>query len=308
MKDCVGNIFCEVTYKHLNIPDGDLRISINSICNMQCKYCHNEGQQRKDSQSLTRDSIKYIISNLKYYGVQKVRLTGGEPLLHPDIFEICAMIRNDLHIETLGINTNCVFIDRLLPIIDAKLLDQIIVGLDYYDAPISKNSIIGVSSKIVLDNILNLKMLKQNPKINCVYNGDYENARKLTSWCLLHQVPIRFIEISNSYRHARTSKDFVTLFRNLTIEFNLKIGFIRTLSQYYGVNDDGLNVAFFHSHCRIRECMECSRLHLRVMANGFAKPCLLNKKTEFSLLDENIHVSALKAIHNLGVPPEKDPL
>ena len=85
------NSFDEIYYRFLNIPAGDLRISITNACNMKCIYCHNEGQQNERVNFLTVDEIKFIVINAQKYGLMKVRLTGGDPLIHPQIHEICRM-------------------------------------------------------------------------------------------------------------------------------------------------------------------------------------------------------------------------
>ena len=70
---------------------------------MMCEYCHNEGQGEQSEKYLHVGKIRYIVQNAKRYGLTKVRITGGDPLVHPDIYQICSMIKNELGISNLGI-------------------------------------------------------------------------------------------------------------------------------------------------------------------------------------------------------------
>ena len=64
-------------YSHQNLPSGYLRVSINDVCNMNCSYCHNEGQVGINARHMTIDQLRYIVTNALRYGLIKVRLTGG---------------------------------------------------------------------------------------------------------------------------------------------------------------------------------------------------------------------------------------
>ena len=74
----------------------------------------------------------------------------------------------------IGINTNCIEIEKLIYMIKHKWINRVIVGLDYFDKDISKNSPVGVSSKQILDNILKIKSFGCDVSISSVYNDDLE--------------------------------------------------------------------------------------------------------------------------------------
>ena len=75
----------------MDLKKKQLRISITSICNMKCVYCHNEGN--KDISSLTKNQVKEIVD--KYTNVDSIRITGGEPLISPYIEDICKMLTEE---------------------------------------------------------------------------------------------------------------------------------------------------------------------------------------------------------------------
>ena len=79
-----------------------IRLEITSHCNLKCDYCHNsEYSNRKDD--MTTEEILLLISNIKKkYNINKILLTGGEPLIQKDI---CKIIK---HITNLGIKADLV--------------------------------------------------------------------------------------------------------------------------------------------------------------------------------------------------------
>ena len=64
-----------------------LRISITQRCNLDCAYCHKEGQLSSDKE-LSLEEIRKVVDAAKEVGINKIKITGGEPLLREDIIEI----------------------------------------------------------------------------------------------------------------------------------------------------------------------------------------------------------------------------
>lgn len=297
----------DISYIHMNIPAGYLRISITDHCNMSCQYCHNEGQTRFNSSFLSVEQLRHIVSNAMRYGLVKVRLTGGEPLLHPDCHKMISLLKKDFSIPFVGLNTNGMLIDRLIPMVSEELLDSVVIGLDHADGDISKASPTGVPSRRILENILKLKHLGQDVAIACVYDGNCTRLEKLVDWCIQHDVILKILEVSDNERRTEISDEFTSMIRHIIKHFNMQIGMIATFSEYYGLIGQKPKVYFFHSHCRLRECAICARIHMRVTSEGYIKTCILND-IKYPLLTGDFDENILKAIHNLGHPPEKLPI
>ncbi|MCZ2416067.1 MAG: radical SAM protein, partial [Burkholderiales bacterium] len=68
-------------------PISNLRISVNSGCNLNCMYCHREGETKPET-PLSIEDIKAILEVAGKLGIRSVKFTGGEPLLRKDIVEI----------------------------------------------------------------------------------------------------------------------------------------------------------------------------------------------------------------------------
>lgn len=292
-----------VRYSHQNIPSGYLRISITDRCNMKCSYCHNEGQVGITRHHMRIEDLRYIVTNALRYGLNKVRLTGGEPLLHPECHAMLRMLKHQLAIPTVGFNTNGMLLRPLLAIVADKLIDDLVIGLDYVDQKISKDSIIGFSSERILSHILQLQTLGQNISIACVYDGNYDHFERLAGWCLEHDIVLKILEISDQRISDTVNPDFMAMARRIIERFELKVGIIATFSEYYGHHAGRPRIYFFHSHCNVRECGVCGRIHIRVTADGHIKSCI-QEDTQFPLLTGHFDESMLKVIANLGQPPE----
>ena len=66
-----------------------LRVSITQRCNFDCFFCHQEGESGPDGEA-TPEEIEAIVSIAAELGIGKVKITGGEPLLREDIFEVAS--------------------------------------------------------------------------------------------------------------------------------------------------------------------------------------------------------------------------
>ena len=292
-------------YSHLNLPSGNLRFSITSKCNMNCRYCHREGGRVKNE--LPYVDVLRIIEKIASCGLRKIRLTGGEALLHKDIFKICQKIKTRFPDVALEVTTNGMAIDILLRLINAGYLDLVVVGIDYYDAPVSKNATVGCSSKEILGNILKIKSVGGNVCVTSVFNGDLNNTEQMIDWGIRNNVHYLNIleEITNEVAD-RPGIAFLNMMNHLADKYCLRFVYNKTKTHYFAILPNNNYINFFHSHCRLRECESCARAFLRVSCDGKITQCLHPDTPEFPLLDEqNFQENFRAALTYLGTPPEK---
>ncbi|MFQ5761791.1 MAG: GTP 3',8-cyclase MoaA [Candidatus Bathyarchaeia archaeon] len=95
-------------------PVTNLRISLNSsaCCNFRCIHCHSEGVHENPINQMTPREIQRIVGILVSYGVESVKLTGGEPMLRRDIVEIVQRIKQ-MRIKEISMTTNGTHLARL---------------------------------------------------------------------------------------------------------------------------------------------------------------------------------------------------
>ena len=111
-----------------------LRISLTERCNLRCSYCMPlDGVKISPSSKLMNAVEIYEIAKIFVsYGVDKIRLTGGEPSVRKDFPEIIKRL-SSLPIK-LSITTNAVSIDRYIPLLKSTNINSINVSLDTLDA------------------------------------------------------------------------------------------------------------------------------------------------------------------------------
>ncbi len=88
-------------------PVTQARISLNSSiqCNFSCEFCHMEGTKEKSSNLLQPLELERLCRMFTFFGIFKIKLTGGEPLLRKDIEEIVERI-NSTGIKEISLSTN----------------------------------------------------------------------------------------------------------------------------------------------------------------------------------------------------------
>ena len=282
----------------LQLPKNEYRISITSGCNMKCVYCHNEGNHVINQ--LSKDDVENLIKSSYDLGLEQVRITGGEPLIHKEIFDICQMLAEKYHLK--------VEIDKLMYMIEKGWIYRVVVGLDYFDAPISKQSPIGISSKQALENILRVKNSGVNVTISTVFNGDYDNLYKLVKWSYDNGIRIKILEEVKNEVAETTSQEYLDMKENIMKDFDLTPRFDDNFKEWHGMKDDFTAVTFFHSHCRIRECDVCKKMHLRVTSCGSLKQCIQSEEDDVDFRQGNIRENVIRALSqpvNFNVKPAR---
>lgn len=104
-----------------------LRVSITQRCNLNCFYCHREGELRP-GREMSPGEIGRLVRVASDLGMRKLKLTGGEPLMREDITSVveeCAP-----HMEEVSLTTNGILLDRKAEELGTAGLDRVNVSLD----------------------------------------------------------------------------------------------------------------------------------------------------------------------------------
>ncbi len=235
-----------------------LRISVTDRCNLRCVYCMPESgvDLISHSEILTFEEIAEIVNVAVGLGIDKVRITGGEPLVRKGIVDLVKMLAEIKGIKDLSMTTNGTLLSRFAVPLAKAGLQRVNISLDAIK-PEKYRAITRVGDiRNVMDGIEAAADAGLKPiKINCVIkkSKDEPDAREVEAFCIEKGFQIRFIK-----------------------EMDLEKGVFSRV-----IGGDG-------GHCKI-----CNRL--RLTANGKIKPCLFSD-LEFDVRELGIEQAILRAV------------
>lgn len=272
-----------------------LRISVTKRCNLNCSYC-TDGKSEPEKE-LTAPQIEKIARVFAHFGIKKIRLTGGEPLVREDIAEIAERLCGIDGIEKVAITTNGVLLEKYAEALKKAGVKGVNISLDTTDA-VQYARITGADCiDRVFRSIETAKQVGLSPiRINAVLiKGENDNsAKELINLARDSRIDVRFIELmpfSESGREKRvvTGDEILTQFPFLVPFENKKGSFEQSVARYYTADGFkgrvGLITPVSHNFCH-----ECNRI--RLLSNGKIRPCLGNN-SEFDLLEVLDDESAL---------------
>lgn len=181
----------------------DLRLSVIDRCNLRCQYCMPSELFGPDfrflpeSSLLSFDQIERLVSTFLELGVEKVRITGGEPLLRPQLHELIARIRS-LSVDCdLALTTNGIRLAKSAHKLAEAGLNRVNVSLDAIAPEIAKN-MAGrpVSFDLIRDGISAAHEAGLGLKLNAVIKRGVNECQilPLVEFARAQNISLRFIE------------------------------------------------------------------------------------------------------------------
>jgi cyclic pyranopterin phosphate synthase len=184
-------------------PLRDLRISVTDRCNFRCPYCmprevFGPGYAfLKDPQLMTLAELVRIARVFHGLGVEKIRLTGGEPLLRADVPELVRALKQDLAMPDVALTTNGWLLEQFAPALRAAGLDRLNVSVDSLDDAVAgRMNGLGFKVDRVLRGIDAATAAGLPVKINMVVQrgvNDHE-ILPVCEYFRARGLPVRFIE------------------------------------------------------------------------------------------------------------------
>ncbi|XP_027856891.1 molybdenum cofactor biosynthesis protein 1 isoform X3 [Xiphophorus couchianus] len=176
-----------------------LRISLTEKCNLRCQYCMPEEGVKLTprGQLLSTSEVLTLAQLFVREGVDKIRLTGGEPLIRPDVLDIITELKKLVGLKTVAVTTNGINLSRLLPKLKDAGLDLINISLDSLVPAKFEFVVRRKGFHKVMESIDKAVELGYNPvKINCVVMRGLNEDELLDFVQLTEKKPleVRFIE------------------------------------------------------------------------------------------------------------------
>ncbi len=261
-----------------------LRISITDKCNLRCFYCLPNGFNNftRIAQQLTTDELVRIVRAFTELGVQRVRLTGGEPLLRRDLGKLCTRFSALPGLEDLSLSTNASLLKQKAIALKQAGIKRINVSLDTLQAPRFQK----ISSGKLSDVINGLMAAKEagfsSIKINMiamkgVNDDEFEN---MVEFCLKHSFTLRFIETMPISAAGRKGSehyyDLDLLEQRLSQRYELLPSIMRDggPARYVQIKGTALHIGFITPISQ-NFCESCNRV--RLTSTGTLYLCLGNE-------------------------------
>lgn len=112
-----------------------MRISVTDKCNLRCRYCMPEGVEIVPMSSLlTMEEIAAVCRQASYLGIDRIKITGGEPLVRKGVVELVKLLKELTGIRQVTMTTNGVLLSEFLPELLTAGLDAVNISLDTMDA------------------------------------------------------------------------------------------------------------------------------------------------------------------------------
>jgi GTP 3',8-cyclase len=273
----------------------DLRVSLTDRCNFRCFYClpHGEPPIAPKSEMLSYEEIEYACDIFVSLGIEKIRLTGGEPMMRRDIETIIgklAALKPRLH--DLALTTNGYFLPGRAAELKESGLDRITISIDSLKRDVFKQ-MTGVD---VLDRVLEgieaAKRAGLTPiKVNAVIvrgHNDTEVA-DFAAFAREHELGMRFIEFMPLDSGHEWSREMVVSGREMRERIEERYPLVPVqvprgseTSSRYRFADDAPGEIGIIAPVTEPFCGACSRI--RLTADGQIRTCLFST-VEHSLRD-----------------------
>ena len=262
-----------------------IRLSITDVCNYKCSYCLPQGYKKNhgDMRSfMSFEEISRLTKALSELGVSKIRLTGGEPTVRKDFFDILKDMKLNSNIPKVTMTTNGYQLDKIAHQLHEAGLDGINISIDSLNRDIFKkltghDRLLEILEGIKILQKLNFKSIKVNAVLLKGINDTNEDFELYGNFIRENNIDFRFIELmqtgdnldyfKKNHVSARIFKDY--------LEKN------NWIHQTYG-KDAGPSLNFIHPEYKGKFgliapyskdfCKTCNRL--RVTSRGDLRLCL----------------------------------
>ncbi len=260
----------------------NLRISVTDRCNLRCVYCMPEDVQFLDSKELLSfEEITAFVKIAVTRGVNKVRLTGGEPLLRRDLSTLVGFLSQIKEIKDLSLTTNGMLLNSQAVALKQAGLNRITISLDTLLPERFKDLCKRDGLEQTLEGIdAGIKAGFQSIKLNtvCINGTNDDEVVSLAKFAREKQIEIRFIEYmpigANPWEKAK-----VMVAHEILEKIDKEVGPLVPATNYDPmapamefVYEDGKGKVGIIASVSKPFCQSCNRI--RITAEGKLRNCL----------------------------------
>lgn len=263
-------------------PPRSVRLSLTDRCDLACVYCrpHRHDGYLPSEERLDLTAWKSMVAGLVRAGVRRVRLTGGEPLLHPAVVDVVRFLAT-LGLDDLALTTNATRLTKLAAPLRAAGLERVNISLDTLDPARFARMTRGGDLVEVLEGIEAARAAGfAELKLNAVVvrgENDVE-LEDLARWSWDRGIVPRFLEIMQIGEGAKMRASVVTgaemraRLAHLLASEDARTEQDRGPAKYVRARHAPDKKIGFITGTSDTYCAGCDRL--RVASDGTLRPCL----------------------------------
>jgi cyclic pyranopterin phosphate synthase len=285
-----------------------VRISVIQSCNLRCFYCHHEGEGSSRHIEMTPEEIQRIARVAASFGVSKVKLTGGEPLLRGDILEIVRGIKSVPRISEVSMTTNGTLLTNLANSLKESGLVRVIVSLhtlepETYELITGRNAL----ERVVAGIKAALKAGLSPVKVNMVILKGINDCqiKNMIDFAEKNAVVLQLIELESAIEDGLYQKYHSDL-SQIEDELERRAEKIRIRRMHHRrkyLLPRGVEVEVVRPMHNTEFCEYCNRI--RVTSDGRLKPCLFRSDNLVDFLGPMRNGSTEEALRELFVEAVK---
>ena len=266
----------------------NLRVAITQKCNLNCTYCHREGEETINTHcEMTVNEIVHLVRIAVDLGLSKVKLTGGEPLVRKDIIDIVKNIAEIKGLKELSMTSNGILLAPLAEELYNNGLNRVNISLPTLHAETFKK-LTGGKLRYVLESVEAAVKAKLDPvKLNMTIlkgindqdvNEMIEFAGK--TGAILQIIELEPLNMSDEYylEYHKSLDDYELLLKRKA----LKINYRRQMQNRAVYTLPNATVEVVHPIENTDFCNHCTRL--RITSEGKLKPCLMREDNLIDIL------------------------
>ncbi|HEY58238.1 MAG TPA: GTP 3',8-cyclase MoaA [Anaerolineae bacterium] len=269
--------------RHLNY----LRISVTDHCNLRCIYCMPEDMTFRLADELLQDEeILRLVRLFASLGVEKIRLTGGEPTVRAGIVDLVREIARTPGIRQVTMTTNGILLSRLARPLAKAGLQRVNISLDTLNPGKFRRLTRWGDLEDVLDGIQAAEEAGLQPvKLNAVVVRGYneEDVVDLAALTLRHPWQVRFIEMMPFAGATDIQRQMVVTAAEMQARIAAALGPLSPVNggrldgeaRLYRLSEARGTIGFIASVSQ-PFCAACTRL--RLTADGQLRLCLLRER------------------------------
>ena len=263
------------------VPPRTVRLSLTDRCDLACVYCRPSRSDGYLETRLDDDAWKTTVRALVAAGVRRVRITGGEPLLHPRVVARVAFVAS-LGVDDLALTTNATRLAALAGPLREAGLQRLTVSIDSlvpdrFERITRGGDLAGVLAGVDAALAAGFAEVKTNTVVLRGENDD--ELPDIVSWACARGIVPRFIEVMRIGEGARLppeslvgASEMRAKLAHLLAEERAERDPDRGPAKYVRLRADPRGRVGFITGTTDTYCGSCDRL--RVASDGMIRPCL----------------------------------